>query len=329
MVQNTNDTFEKYAFDALQELVPATGGFSALDDGSAEACTVECFWDSGTRCRLSLAREPLLESLGLVKDSTFSARADVLLPRDREQTDTVVSGFPNAVAGARLERTLVIVLADFGGLHGLVGLQRHAGEPPFSLADASALRERAIELTVRARLELRVQSLERQVDAARALDRNSALLLVDIDGKRANWVGDDSRPALSRAALSATLQAAAMLRAAWANGEEVNLSSIALPFGSIVNAASLEGPGVGTSCRWIALRIACQSPREQSEPLSPRERDVAQMLASGFTAVNIAAICGLSENTVRTYVRRLYRKLAVSNRADLVRQLLASAVPIA
>lgn len=329
MVQNTNETFEKYAFDALKELVPASGGFATLDDGGAEACTIECFWGNDTRYRISLARAPLLESLGLVKGSIVSARADVLLPRDREQVDRLASGFPNAVAGACPERTLVIVLADFGGLHGLVGLQRSAAEPPFSLADASALRERAIELTVRARLELRVQSLERQVDAARALDRNSALLLVDLDGKRANWVGDDSRPELSRAALSATLQAAATLRTAWANGEEVNLSSIAVPFGNIVNAASLEAPEVGAGCRWIALRIACQPPREQSEPLSPRERDVAQMLASGFTAVNIAAICGLSENTVRTYVRRLYRKLAVSNRADLVRQLLASAVPIA
>jgi hypothetical protein len=31
----------------------------------------------------------------------------------------------------------------------------------------------------------------------------------------------------------------------------------------------------------------------------------------------------LSENTVRTYVRRLYLKLGVSNRADLVRKLMA------
>jgi hypothetical protein len=39
--------------------------------------------------------------------------------------------------------------------------------------------------------------------------------------------------------------------------------------------------------------------------------------------VNVAAIAGLSENTVRTYVRRLYAKLGVSNRADLVRKLVS------
>lgn len=54
------------------------------------------------------------------------------------------------------------------------------------------------------------------------------------------------------------------------------------------------------------------------EDLSPREREVAEMLVQGYSGVNIAAACNLSENTVRTYIRRLYRKLGVSNRAELV-----------
>jgi DNA-binding CsgD family transcriptional regulator len=55
--------------------------------------------------------------------------------------------------------------------------------------------------------------------------------------------------------------------------------------------------------------------------LSKREREVARLLVAGYSGVNVAAIAGLSENTVRTYVRRLYAKLEVSNRADLVRKL--------
>jgi DNA-binding CsgD family transcriptional regulator len=46
-------------------------------------------------------------------------------------------------------------------------------------------------------------------------------------------------------------------------------------------------------------------------------------LGDGYTIVNAAAILGLTENTVRTYVRRLYRKLGVNTRTDLVRQLQA------
>jgi DNA-binding CsgD family transcriptional regulator len=57
------------------------------------------------------------------------------------------------------------------------------------------------------------------------------------------------------------------------------------------------------------------------EGLSKREREIARLLVAGYSGVNVAAIAGLSENTVRTYVRRLYSKLSVSNRADLVRKL--------
>jgi DNA-binding CsgD family transcriptional regulator len=53
--------------------------------------------------------------------------------------------------------------------------------------------------------------------------------------------------------------------------------------------------------------------------LSKREQEIGALLVAGYAAVNAAAVLGLSEHTVRTYVRRLYRKLAVSNRAELVR----------
>jgi DNA-binding CsgD family transcriptional regulator len=59
------------------------------------------------------------------------------------------------------------------------------------------------------------------------------------------------------------------------------------------------------------------------EGLSRREREIARLLVAGYSGVNVAAISGLSENTVRTYVRRLYTKVGVSNRADLVRKLVS------
>jgi DNA-binding CsgD family transcriptional regulator len=56
--------------------------------------------------------------------------------------------------------------------------------------------------------------------------------------------------------------------------------------------------------------------------LSPRERQVAHFLAEGYSNVNIAALCGVSTNTARTLIQRIYRKLGVCNRADLVREML-------
>ena len=69
-------------------------------------------------------------------------------------------------------------------------------------------------------------------------------------------------------------------------------------------------------------RRATAEARRLSKGLSKREREIARLLVAGYSGVNVAAISGLSENTVRTYVRRLYGKLGVNNRADLVRKLL-------
>jgi DNA-binding CsgD family transcriptional regulator len=56
--------------------------------------------------------------------------------------------------------------------------------------------------------------------------------------------------------------------------------------------------------------------------LAPRERQVARLLVDGYSNVNVAALCGVSSNTVRTLIRRVYRKLGVCNRAELVREML-------
>jgi DNA-binding CsgD family transcriptional regulator len=55
--------------------------------------------------------------------------------------------------------------------------------------------------------------------------------------------------------------------------------------------------------------------------ISRREREVGELLADGYSALNIAALTGLSEGTVRTYVRRLYRKLGVCSRVAMVRAM--------
>jgi DNA-binding CsgD family transcriptional regulator len=80
--------------------------------------------------------------------------------------------------------------------------------------------------------------------------------------------------------------------------------------------------GDGGVPRYAAAHVAPVEPeRAASDKLSRREREVAKLLVEGYSNVNIAALCGLSPNTVRTFMRRLYAKLGVFNRADLVRQL--------
>jgi DNA-binding CsgD family transcriptional regulator len=51
--------------------------------------------------------------------------------------------------------------------------------------------------------------------------------------------------------------------------------------------------------------------------LTPREAQVALLGARGYTALNIAAVLGIQESTVRVHLKRIYRKLSVLNRTEL------------
>ncbi|MDY8108066.1 response regulator transcription factor [Fulvimarina sp. 2208YS6-2-32] len=52
--------------------------------------------------------------------------------------------------------------------------------------------------------------------------------------------------------------------------------------------------------------------------LTVRERELLSMLALGWTNVQIAARTGISQNTVKYYLKNLYEKLDVQNRAMAV-----------
>ncbi len=52
--------------------------------------------------------------------------------------------------------------------------------------------------------------------------------------------------------------------------------------------------------------------------LSPREREVMDLIAQGLTNGQIAATCFLSEKTVKNHVNRIFAKLMVTSRAEAV-----------
>ena len=60
---------------------------------------------------------------------------------------------------------------------------------------------------------------------------------------------------------------------------------------------------------------------EPSTHLTQRESDVLRMVAQGANNAEIAAQLQLGQKTVRNYVSRLYRKLALSNRGQIATYL--------
>jgi DNA-binding CsgD family transcriptional regulator len=59
----------------------------------------------------------------------------------------------------------------------------------------------------------------------------------------------------------------------------------------------------------------------QRAPLTPRERDVVALLVAGSSTREIASRTGLTVATVNTYLKRIFSKLGVHSRVELVARM--------
>jgi DNA-binding CsgD family transcriptional regulator len=79
-----------------------------------------------------------------------------------------------------------------------------------------------------------------------------------------------------------------------------------------------------------AYRLASEGGRRSGEgvtetleraPLTPREREVAALVISGVSTRQIALRTGLTVSTVNTYLKRIFAKLGVHSRVELVARM--------
>lgn len=63
--------------------------------------------------------------------------------------------------------------------------------------------------------------------------------------------------------------------------------------------------------------------------LTPSEASLAILLSQGFTLVESASLLGITENSVRTYVKNIFSKTGISRQTDLVRLILKSVALLA
>jgi DNA-binding NarL/FixJ family response regulator len=78
-----------------------------------------------------------------------------------------------------------------------------------------------------------------------------------------------------------------------------------------------QGLGAPTIDR-LAHDAGSQVHRPHVSPLSAREDEVLAGLSKGFSYAEVAQMLGITPNTVRTHVRKLYDKLAVHSRSEAV-----------
>jgi DNA-binding CsgD family transcriptional regulator len=72
--------------------------------------------------------------------------------------------------------------------------------------------------------------------------------------------------------------------------------------------------------RCVLVRTATRA--ADAPLLSPRELEIARMVARGLPNKTIAAVLEISAWTVGTYLRRMFAKLGVTSRAAMVAKLM-------
>ena len=80
----------------------------------------------------------------------------------------------------------------------------------------------------------------------------------------------------------------------------------------------------GVRCLLVSLEPApeAEDATRNKVMLSPREEEIARMVAAGYPNKTIAAVLDISSWTVGTHLRRVFAKLGVGSRAAMVASLL-------
>jgi DNA-binding CsgD family transcriptional regulator len=91
----------------------------------------------------------------------------------------------------------------------------------------------------------------------------------------------------------------------------------ALDFGAESEEVLLDADTDGY--RYLLIRM--RAPASSRAHLSPREQEIARMVAAGYPSKAIASVLNISCWTVGTHLRRIYAKLGVNTRAAMVGRL--------
>lgn len=252
-------------------------------------------------------------------------------------------------------------VAEPHGWRANIGLMASSARGDFSAAEKAFLRalrphfERALQLYSRIRrTECEKKILEETLDrlsiGAFILDASARVIDANATARRLagqSGVLDivEGRLTLKNRALNARLAQALSAAIAWPDQQGNH---------RFIDAMRIEqrtGDALGVLVRLIApddtyhsdvsprvIVYVCDPRQQEKAPerfiaelfgLSRAEAGLASLLATGMTLSQAAEHLQLTENTTRTYSKRVFEKIGVTRQTDLVRLILSSVAPLA
>ena len=327
----TRSSFRRRVMDAMRQVVPASGAFVCFGTEDARAYADSSRWlDGSVRPLKSDPGVRLTQAFGFETRSVVETTRRVYLVSELyPEAEQRKLPYFAAHASSGMKHTLLFFMHEGGILFGLAGLERREGEGEFTAADVAQLEALGPFVAAGARAQIAYDELSREAVALRAFSKVSGtLFVIDRERRKVVWAANRERGIDWDVDVTPIedhiVDAAERSLESRAKGEAIPTPP-RLPSGSVVAVAKIDGDPVFNNAKCAILRVEPQDKAAPIEGLSKREREIERLLVAGYSGVNVAAISGLSENTVRTYVRRLYQKLGVANRADLVRKLMSPA----
>jgi DNA-binding CsgD family transcriptional regulator/GAF domain-containing protein len=327
----TRASFRRRVMDAMQKLVPASGAFICFGTEDARAYTDSSrMVDGASQPMKADAGVRLTQAFGFETKSVVETTRRVYLANELyPDEERMKLPYFATHAEAGMKHALLFFLHEGGVLFGLAGLERREGDGEFSQDEVRKLEELGPFVAAGARAQIAYDELSREAVALRAFSKVSGtLFVVDRERRKVLWAANRDRGIewdTDVAPIEEHIVDAAERSLESRAKQEAVPTPPRLPSGAVVAVAKIDGDPVFNNAKCAILRVEPQDKPAPIEGLSKREREIARLLVAGYSGVNVAAISGLSENTVRTYVRRLYQKLGVANRADLVRKLMSPA----
>ncbi|MDB5041846.1 MAG: transcriptional regulator, LuxR family [Candidatus Eremiobacteraeota bacterium] len=252
--------------------------------------------------RWALAVKLRLMTVRGAVDDELLARATAAFDEARRDTEHGVDTSALHILGAALAFHFAAVHAtDEAERYAVAASRGIAGvEAPYWLIDAAA---RFGDRGTRERARQRIAELAAPQEAGPA---RGFLAIVDAREALRRRNRDEARA-------MAELAVDAFRTAGWRLEEGFALETA----GRAADAVALfRSVGAHGEVRRLTETAATQR-RRGDETLTPREREIARLLAAGQTARSIADALVISERTVETHAAAVYRKLGVANRQEL------------
>jgi DNA-binding CsgD family transcriptional regulator len=169
---------------------------------------------------------------------------------------------------------------------------------------------------------LRVRAMASGTDAARGLLARSQALLAPHDQAEAHHTKAISL--LARTDMSVDQARAHLLYGEWLAGQRRQTDAVVQLHTARRMFDSMGAEGFAERARGGLLAVGARAGRRattEPDELTQQEAQVARLAKDGLTNREIATTLFISENTVAYHLRKVYRKLDVTSRRELARQV--------